>query len=185
MPGISFNYLGRFDWSADGGALVKAVPGGLGGAEDPGAPRPHLLDVVARVEGDELEITWHYSGGRHREETVASLAEGMLRSLEEIVAHCAAPDAGGRTPSDFPLARLDQAAVDRLVGDGRTVEDVYPLTPMQAGMLFHSLMDPRARTYVNQVQMVLRGVTDPHALAEAWQRTADANPILRTRLVWQ
>uniref|UniRef100_UPI000DDA7C18 non-ribosomal peptide synthase/polyketide synthase n=1 Tax=Streptomyces triticisoli TaxID=2182797 RepID=UPI000DDA7C18 len=185
LPGISFNYLGRFDWSADGGTLVRAVPGGLGGAEDPGAPRPHLLDVVARVEDDELEITWHYSGGRHREETVASLAEGMLRSLEEIVAHCAAPDAGGRTPSDFPLARLDQAAVDRIAGDGRTVEDVYPLTPMQAGMLFHSLMDPRARTYVNQVQVVLRGVTDPHALAEAWQRTADANPILRTRLVWQ
>ncbi|MFC5957576.1 non-ribosomal peptide synthase/polyketide synthase [Streptomyces pratens] len=185
LPGISFNYLGRFDWSADGGALVRAVPGGLGGAEDPAAPRPHLLDVVARVEDGELEITWHYSGGRHREETVASLAEGMLRSLEEIVVHCAAPDAGGRTPSDFPLARLDQAAVDRVVGDGRTVEDVYPLTPMQAGMLFHSLMDPQGRTYVNQVQVVLRGVTDPHALAEAWRRTADANPILRTRLVWQ
>ncbi|MGW3678932.1 non-ribosomal peptide synthase/polyketide synthase [Streptomyces prasinus] len=184
-PGISFNYLGRFDWAADGGALVRAVPGGLGGAEDPAAPRPHLLDVVARVEGDELEITWHYSGGRHREETVAALAGGMLRSLEEIVAHCAAPDAGGRTPSDFPLARLDQAAVDRIVGDGRTVEDVYPLTPMQAGMLFHSLMDPRARTYVNQVQAVLHGVTDPHALAEAWRRAADANPVLRTRLVWQ
>ncbi|GGM17167.1 non-ribosomal peptide synthetase [Streptomyces fumigatiscleroticus] len=184
-PGISFNYLGRFDWSAGGGALVRSVPGGLDGAEDPGAPRPHLLDVMARVEGDELEITWHYSAGRHREETVASLAGGMLRSLEEIVAHCAAPDAGGRTPSDFPLARLDQAAVDRLVGDGRTVEDVYPLTPMQAGMLFHSLMDPRARTYVNQAQMVLHGVTDPRALAEAWQHTADANPVLRTRLVWQ
>ncbi|MET9443778.1 non-ribosomal peptide synthase/polyketide synthase [Streptomyces sp. NPDC006610] len=185
MPGISFNYLGRFDWSADTGALVRAVPGGLDGAEDPGSPRPHLLDVVARVEGDELEIAWHYSAGRHREETVAALAEGMLRSLEEIVAHCAAPGAGGRTPSDFPLARLDQAAVDRVVGDGRTVEDVYPLTPMQAGMLFHSLLDPQARTYVNQVQVVLHGVTDPHALAEAWRRTADANPILRTRLVWQ
>ncbi|MFJ8469693.1 non-ribosomal peptide synthetase [Streptomyces swartbergensis] len=185
LPGISFNYLGRFDWSTADAALVRAVPGGLDGAEDPAAPRPHLLDVVARVEDDQLEITWHYSGGRHREETVASLAEGMLRSLEEIVAHCAAPQAGGRTPSDFPLARLDQAAVDRVVGDGRGVEDVYPLTPMQAGMLFHSLMDPQGRTYVNQVQVVLHGVTDPHALAEAWQRTADANPILRTRLVWQ
>ncbi|MEV8550669.1 non-ribosomal peptide synthase/polyketide synthase [Streptomyces glaucescens] len=185
LPGISFNYLGRFDWSAADAALVRAVPGGLDGAEDPGAPRPHLLDVVARVEDDELEITWHYSGGRHREETVAALAEGMLRSLEEIVAHCADPRAGGRTPSDFPLARLDQTAVDRVVGDGRGVEDVYPLTPMQAGMLFHSLMDPQGRTYVNQVQVVLHGVTDPHALAEAWQRTADANPILRTRLVWQ
>ncbi|MGC5038557.1 non-ribosomal peptide synthase/polyketide synthase [Streptomyces sp. DT190] len=185
LPGISFNYLGRFDWSAADAELVRAVPGGLDGAEDPAAPRPHLLDVVARVEDDHLEITWHYSGARHREETVAALAEGMLRSLEEIVAHCATPGAGGRTPSDFPLARLDQAAVDRVVGDGRGVEDVYPLTPMQAGMLFHSLLDPQGRTYVNQVQVVLHGVTDPHALAAAWQDTADHNAILRTRLVWQ
>ncbi|MFJ7147384.1 non-ribosomal peptide synthase/polyketide synthase [Streptomyces sp. NPDC100445] len=185
MPGISFNYLGRFDWSAGGGTLVGAVPGGLGGAEAPGTERPHLLDVVARVEDDELEITWHYSPGRHREDTVAALAGGMLRALEDLVAHCVRPGAGGRTPSDFPLARLDQAAVDRIAGDGREVADVYPLTPMQAGMLFHSLLDPEGSTYVNQVQLVLSGVTDPHALATAWQQTADANPVLRTGLVWQ
>ncbi|MFE4517673.1 amino acid adenylation domain-containing protein, partial [Kitasatospora sp. NPDC056783] len=184
-PGISFNYLGRFDWSADGAALVRAVPGGLGGTEAPGTERPHLLDVVARVEDGGLEIGWYYSAGRHRPETVGGLAEAMLRALEEIVAHCAEPTAGGRTPSDFPLARLDQAAVDRIAGDGRGVADVYPLTPMQAGMLFHSLLDPDGDTYVNQVRLVLTGVTDPHALAEAWQRTADANAILRTRLSWQ
>ncbi|MFE7592655.1 amino acid adenylation domain-containing protein, partial [Kitasatospora sp. NPDC057512] len=184
-PGIAFNYLGRFDWSADGAALVRAVPGGLGGAEAPGTERPHLLDVVARVEDGELEIGWYYSAGRHRADTVTGLAHAMLGALEEIVAHCAEPAAGGRTPTDFPLARLDQAAVDRIAGDGRTVADVYPLTPMQAGMLFHSLLDPDGDTYVNQVQLVLDGVTDPHALAEAWQRTADANAVLRTRLSWQ
>ncbi|MFJ6381175.1 non-ribosomal peptide synthase/polyketide synthase [Kitasatospora sp. NPDC092039] len=184
-PGISFNYLGRFDWSADGAALVRAVPGGLGGAQAPGAERPHLLDVVARVEDGRLEIGWYYSAGRHRPDTVERLARAVLRALEEIVAHCAEPGAGGRTPSDFPLARLDQAAVDRIAGDGRSVADVLPLTPMQAGMLFHSLLDPDGDTYVNQVQLVLTGVTDPHALAEAWQRTVDANAILRTRLSWQ
>ncbi|MFB7912298.1 condensation domain-containing protein, partial [Kitasatospora sp. NPDC056076] len=184
-PGISFNYLGRFDWSAEGAALVRAVPGGLGGSEAPGTERPHLLDVVARVEGEELEIAWYYGVGRHRADTVTALAEAMLRALEGILAHCAAPGAGGRTPADFPLARLDQAAVDRIVGDGREVADVLPLTPMQAGMLFHSLLEPAGRTYVNQVQLVLTGVTGPGALAEAWQRTADANPVLRTRLSWQ
>ncbi|WP_055529415.1 non-ribosomal peptide synthetase, partial [Streptomyces alboniger] len=184
-PGISFNYLGRFDWSADAGTLVAAVPGGLGGAEAPDTERPHLIDVVARVEDDQLEITWYYSAGRHDEKTVTALADAMLRALGGIVAHCALPDAGGRTPSDFPLARLDQTAVDRIVGDGRDIDDIYPLTPMQAGMLFHSLLDADSRTYVNQVQLVLSGVTDPHALAEAWQHTADANPVLRTHLVWQ
>ncbi|MFJ8477263.1 non-ribosomal peptide synthase/polyketide synthase [Kitasatospora sp. NPDC094011] len=184
-PGISFNYLGRFDWSAADAALVRAVPGGLGGAEAPGTERPHLLDVVARVEDGRLEIGWHYSAGRHTERTVTDLAEAMLRALEGILAHCARPGAGGRTPSDFPLARLDQAAVDRIAGDGRSVADVLPLTPMQAGMLFHSLLEPDGGTYVNQVQLLLTGVTDPGALAEAWQRTADANPVLRTRLSWQ
>ncbi|MGY9063719.1 non-ribosomal peptide synthase/polyketide synthase [Streptomyces sp. CAS3] len=184
-PAISFNYLGRFDWSGAGGTLVGAVPGGLGGAEAPGTRRPHLLDVVARVEDDRLEITWYYSAGRHHEETVTALAEGVLRALGDIVAHCARPEVGGRTPSDFPLARLDQTAVDRVAGTGRDVADIYPLTPMQAGMLFHSLLDPAGRTYVNQVQLVLNGVTDPEALAAAWQHTADANPVLRTHLVWE
>ncbi|MFH8369394.1 non-ribosomal peptide synthase/polyketide synthase [Streptomyces sp. NPDC018031] len=184
-PGISFNYLGRFDWSAGDAALVRSVPDGLDGAEAPETARPHLLDVVARVEDDRLAITWHYSAGRHREETVARLAGGMLRALEAIVAHCGAPDAGGRTPSDFPLVRVDQEEVDRIAGDGRAVADLYPLTPMQAGMLFHSLLDPDSRTYLNQVQVVLCGVTDPGALATAWQHTADANAMLRTRLVWQ
>ncbi|MFD3419449.1 non-ribosomal peptide synthetase [Streptomyces decoyicus] len=184
QPRISFNYLGRFDWSGDGG-LIRTVRGGLDGAAAPESDRPHLLDVVGRVEERCLELTWYYSSGVHREETVTALATGMLTALEEIVAHCAGPDAGGRTPSDFPLARLDQAAVDRVAADGRAVEDIYPLTPMQAGMLFHSLMDPTSHTYFNQVQLVLSGVTDPVALATAWQQTADANPMLRTRLVWE
>jgi len=184
QPQISFNYLGQFDWSGDGG-LIRAVHGGLGGADAPESVRPHLLDVVGRVEERCLELTWYYSGEVHREETVSALATGMLTALEDIVAHCAAPDAGGRTPSDYPLARLDQAAVDRVAADGRAVEDIYPLTPMQAGMLFHSLMDPDSHTYFNQVQLVLSGVTDPAALATAWQQAADANPMLRTRLVWE
>ncbi|WP_435244834.1 non-ribosomal peptide synthase/polyketide synthase [Streptomyces sioyaensis] len=185
QPLISFNYLGRFDWSAEGGGLIRGVRGGLDGAAAPESVRPHLLDVVGRVEDRRLELTWYYSGGVHREETVTALATGMRTALEDIVAHCAGPDAGGRTPSDFPLARLDQAAVDRIAPDGHAVEDIYPLTPMQAGMLFHGLMDPSSGAYFNQVQLVLSGVTDPAALAEAWQQASDANPMLRTRLVWE
>ncbi|WP_218053903.1 non-ribosomal peptide synthetase [Streptomyces rhizosphaericus] len=185
-PGISFNYLGQFDWSAadDDTGLVRTVRDGLGGDAAPYTARAHLLDVVGRVERRCLEITWYYGSGTHTEETVAGLARGMLRALEEIIGHCADPSAGGRTPSDFPLARLDQAAVDRIAADGRAVEDIYPLTPTQAGMLFHGLMDPASDAYVNQVQLTLTGASDPRALATAWRQTVDANPILRTHLVW-
>ncbi|MEV7094866.1 non-ribosomal peptide synthase/polyketide synthase [Amycolatopsis sp. NPDC051045] len=172
-PRISFNYLGRFDHG-----------GGLGGAAHPEQTRAHQLDVVGAVVGDELELIWHYSAGVHTEATVRRLADALLAALTGIVGHCARPDAGGRTPSDFPLARLDQAAVDRLAGTGRTVEDIYPLTPMQSGMVFHSLVDGEAGTYLNQVRLRLSGIDDPERLAGAWQRVVADTPVLRSRVVW-
>ncbi|MGH8965050.1 MAG: condensation domain-containing protein, partial [Actinomycetes bacterium] len=102
----------------------------------------------------------------------------------EIAEHCSQPGAGGRTPSDFPLARLDQSTVDRLAGDGRSVEDIYPLTPLQAGMLFHSLVDAGSGAYLDQVGLTVDGVSDPRALGMAWQRVVDRTPILRSALVW-
>ncbi|MEV5717607.1 non-ribosomal peptide synthase/polyketide synthase [Amycolatopsis mediterranei] len=172
-PRISFNYLGRFDHG-----------GGLGGAAHPEQTRAHQLDVIGAVVGDELELTWQYSAGVHTEATVRRLADALLEALTGIAAHCARPDAGGRTPSDFPLARLDQAAVDRLAGTGRTVEDIYPLTPMQSGMVFHSLVDGAAGTYLNQVRLRLTGIADPERLARAWQQVVADTPVLRTRVVW-
>src|SRR5262249_49946033 len=105
-------------------------------------------------------------------------------ALNEIVEHCARPGAGGRTPSDFPLAALNQRQVDRIVGDGKNIEDVYPLTPLQAGMLFHSLVDSPTEAYFNQVCLRIGGVSDARALGTAWQRVVDRTPVLRSSLVW-
>src|SRR5439155_23264899 len=169
-PQVSFNYLGQFDRGfAEDGALYRGDPGALDADVSPEATRAHLLDVVARIQHKCLELTWDYSTGLHLPGTVEALAGEMVEALREIVAHCAEPGAGGRTPSDFPLARMDQAAVDRLVGDGSTVEDLYPLTPLQAGMLFHSLVDGDSGVYVDQARLTLDGVGDPARFATAWQ----------------
>ncbi|WP_240940804.1 non-ribosomal peptide synthetase, partial [Planosporangium flavigriseum] len=184
QPQVSFNYLGHFDPPA-GDGLIRSRYGELRLAEDPAATRAHVLDVVGRVEDGALEFTWFYSENLHHEGTIGALAEQMLTALREIIEHCAQPGAGGRTPSDFPLARLDQAGVDRLVGDGHAVEDVYPLTPTQAGMVFHSLSQGGQGAYFQQVTFVLDGVPDPYALGAAWQRVVDRTPILRSRVVWE
>ncbi|GAA2545417.1 MULTISPECIES: non-ribosomal peptide synthase/polyketide synthase [Streptomyces] len=183
LPQISFNYHGQWE-PGDGGDFVPAgeVPG-----RDiaPDEPLDHLLDVSAVVTGGELEITWHYSDQVHDEDTVRALADAMTRALAAITEHCARPGAGGRTPSDFPLARLDQERLDRLVGDGRDVEDVLPLTPLQEGMLFHRLVGGPDDVYVDQAGLLLEGVADPHAFAVAWQRVTDRTPALRTCVVWE
>lgn len=185
QPRISVNYLGHFDWSGGGDGLVRAIHEDLDLSTDPQSSRAHALDIVGKVEHGCLEFTWFYSEQLHHEDTVAALAGQLLGALRDITAHCAAPDAGGCTPSDFPLAGLDQATVDRLVGSARAVEDIYPLTPMQAGMVFHGLSQGSDGVYFQQVTFVADGVDDPRLLARAWQHVVDQTPILRTSVVWE
>ncbi|MEV6875263.1 amino acid adenylation domain-containing protein [Amycolatopsis sp. NPDC051128] len=185
LPQICFNYHGRWDSGAGGDGLFRGRHDDDTGPEiAPDEANTYQLDVTGVVDSGALSLTWSYSEQVNDRETVRELAEAMLAALREIVAHCARPGAGGRTPSDFPLARLDQSTVDRIAGDGHDVEDIYPLTPLQAGMLFHSLLDPEADAYIDQARMLLDGVHDPAAFARAWQQVADRTPVLRTRLVW-
>jgi amino acid adenylation domain-containing protein/non-ribosomal peptide synthase protein (TIGR01720 family) len=185
LPDICFNYHGRWDGPADADALFGARHAESGAEVDPGAARDFPLDVTGLVEDGELALVWQYSTALHNETTVVELAEATATALTGIAEHCARPDAGGRTPSDFPLTRLTQAQVDAIAGDGSAVEDVYPLTPLQAGMLFHSLVEPDGGAYVDQVRLVLDGVPDPDALAEAFRQVVAHTPALRTSLVWE
>ncbi|MEV7771732.1 amino acid adenylation domain-containing protein [Kitasatospora sp. NPDC086791] len=182
LPQFGFNYLGRFGGAAPGG-LYRTVSG-IGLYQDGGGTRLHLIDVVGAIRDGRLEFSWQYGRQVHRRETVERLAHEYLDELAALVAHCAEPTAGGRTPSDYPLAGLDQETLDRLVGDGRQVADVYSLTPMQSGMLFHSLVDRRRGLYLEQNHFELSGVRHPELLGEAWQRVVDRTPVLRTALRW-
>ncbi|MGH3903550.1 MAG: amino acid adenylation domain-containing protein, partial [Pseudonocardiaceae bacterium] len=185
-PRVSFNYLGQFDWPATGEGLYHAMRGELVLDADPAQRRAHVIDIVGRVEQKCLNVTWFYSEALHHEDTIAALAQDLLAALREVIAHCAQPDAGGRTPSDFPLAGLDQPAVDRLVGDGRSVEDVYPLTPTQAGMVFHALAHQAdQQVYLERLAFILDGVDDVALLAAAWQHVVDRTPMLRSSVVWE
>jgi amino acid adenylation domain-containing protein/non-ribosomal peptide synthase protein (TIGR01720 family) len=180
LPQICFNYLGRQDGNTSPGGLVLAPHDGLTGGMDRAADRPHLLDVLGRVTGGELRFTWSYSREVHRRETVARLAAELTGELRAIVRHCAEPGAGGRTPSDFPLAPLDQSAVDRLAGTGADVQDVYPLTPTQTGMVVHGLDDAAHGLYVEQITFEVDGAGDTRTQAAAWQHVVDRTPVLRT-----
>ena len=188
QPKISFNYHGQWDVGGNVGeepeGLYRAWHPSIGQDASPNSLRAYLLDVMGLVADGQLELSWFYSHQIHDEVTVARLAEEVIEALHEIVAHCARPDAGGSTPSDFPLVRLDQSTVDLLVADGSGVEDIYPLTPMQAGMVFHSLVDDSSGAYFDQMCLRLSGVSDPHALGTAWQRVVDRTPVLRSRVVF-
>ncbi|WP_128430369.1 non-ribosomal peptide synthetase [Streptomyces cyaneus] len=184
LPEVSFNYLGQFDGTTHADGLIRDRLPALGDDHAADEQRPYLLDVVGMIEDGRLGFTWIYSDAVFDPATITRLAGEFAGGLREVVRHCLLASSGGATPSDFPLAGLDQAGVDRVVGDARDVEDVYPLTPMQSGMLFHSLAEPDAGAYFEQMTFVLDGVSDPTLLERAWQHVTEHLEVLRGSLVW-
>jgi condensation domain-containing protein len=66
----------------------------------------------------------------------------------------------------------------------KNIEDTYPLSPMQEGMLFHSLYAPESGVYITQVACTLVNL-NVLALEQAWQEVIDRHPILRTAFAWE
>jgi surfactin family lipopeptide synthetase C len=60
------------------------------------------------------------------------------------------------------------------------IEDVYELSTIQEGLLFHSLFSPGTGVYLEQIQLTLVGELDVAAYRTAWQSIVDRHPILRT-----
>jgi amino acid adenylation domain-containing protein/non-ribosomal peptide synthase protein (TIGR01720 family) len=182
-PGVIFNYLGQLDQAT--GGLLRPARESSGPARSPRQPRSHLLEITAWVQEGRLRLRWDYSAHRHRRESIERLAGEFLTALRRLIQHCQEAGAGGFTPSDFPLARIDQAALDRLVAaTPARIEDLFPASPMQQGMIFHSLRDPGSGVYVEQLRLRLGPDLDPEAFERAWPRVVDRHPALRTAFFW-
>ncbi|WP_296265941.1 non-ribosomal peptide synthetase [Pseudomonas sp. UBA6562] len=182
-PRITFNYLGQLDGSFDQpDTLFQPVGEPRGQEQADTAPLGNWLTLNGQVYGGELLMDWQFSERQFDRATLQALADDYGQALAALIAHCCAQGAGALTPSDVPLAGLDPAALDDLALDPRRVQDLYPLSPMQQGMLFHSLYQPGDGAYINQLAVGVGGV-EPARLRAAWQAAMDAHDSLRSAFV--
>jgi amino acid adenylation domain-containing protein/non-ribosomal peptide synthase protein (TIGR01720 family) len=179
-PPMVFNYLGQFDQILAGSKLFRYAKESTGPWHSPKQRRRYLLEVNSLVIDSCLELWWTYNQDLHPEMAIEKLANEFLVALKELIAHCQSPHAGGRTPTDFPLARLDQAALDRLVTEPRDVEDIYPLSPIQT--LFFSANPGALNSTFDQWHCTLRGELNLAAFQCAWQETLQRHFILRSTI---
>jgi len=112
---VSLNYLGDFHRMFDSSRMFRPVREFADSMCSGENERSHLLEIIAWVDGGELQLSWTFSNTVHRRETIESLAERLLRALSKLIDHCKSPEAGGLTPSDFPDADLSQEELDAFV----------------------------------------------------------------------
>jgi len=136
-----------------------------------------LLEGDGLVTDGRLQFTWTYSANVHRRATIESLAQGFVEALRSFK-----PSTGPYrySPFDFPLTKLDQPRLDRLLSKYPQLEDVYPLSPGQQEMLRQIGAAPDSGLYCLQWQCLIRGEVDPALFRQAWQIGINRHTIWRT-----
>ena len=187
---VSFNYLGQ----QDRGVLLPTspfvpTPGAIGPSRSPRQSRRYPIEINGGVAVGRLHMEWSFGTRDFRPETVATIAEGFIAALRLLIAHCRSRASRSYTPSEFPLVRIDQGGLDRLAdrlaAEGSEVEDLYPLSPLQQGLLFHTLDAPHSGAYFVQWGCTLGGEVDGETLREAWRRVLERHEALRVSFAWR
>ncbi|MFC9249737.1 condensation domain-containing protein, partial [Streptomyces sp. NPDC057136] len=113
---LAFNYLGQTTQAVGpaSGSGGRFTPTGraLGDSQSTQGPRTHLIEINSQIALGRLELVWMYSSQVHDRATVLRLAQRYITVLEDLIEYCCRPEAGGYTPSDFPLAGVDQDMLD-------------------------------------------------------------------------
>jgi amino acid adenylation domain-containing protein len=141
--------------------------------------------MVAMVSGGCLRVQWLYSRAAHRSETIETAARRFGMALRYLLTGAALESAQAAVASDFPLADLDGDAVVQLLEASAPVADIWPLTPLQEGILVHALHDGDAGVYGQQVAVDLHGALDRQALHRAWVELARRHEMLRVEFRWR
>ena len=180
---VVFNYLGQFDGDFGDDALWAPAQEKGGAQVDADAPLTHEFSIDGQVLEGQLSLRVSFSAARHDVAAVQAWVDLFRDEIESIVRHCA-QGPRGVTPSDFPLAGVDQQTLDALPLPAAALVDLYPLSPMQSGMLFQSLLDDTGSAYQNQLRMDLHGL-DATRFREAWQAVFERYEVLRTGFLQQ
>jgi len=112
---VSFNYLGQMDQVVSAAGPFVAATESSGARQYDDERRYFKLSVVGSVRGGELVVTWKYSRNLHDAKSIEGLAADYEDALRELIDHCLQVEAGGLTPSDFPLVSMTQQQLNKIV----------------------------------------------------------------------
>lgn len=191
-PAMVFNYLGQLDNALQAANWFQATDDTSGAASDAANPMPFDIEINAAVINNELRFTVTFGGKTLPAETLQLLMTDTIRRLEQVIAVCTT-EVPCFSPSDIAGLSLNQADLRLPALSKVDFEEIYGLTPLQEGLLFHHLRSHHASEerdsktknnqnalYIEQLRCDLLGKLDVDALQASWQRVVDRHTVLRS-----
>ncbi|MGB0521648.1 MAG: amino acid adenylation domain-containing protein [Flammeovirgaceae bacterium] len=188
---ILFNYLGNFDQALqqDHQFAFAEEDGGKMIGDD--VPFLHKLELNSLISEGELILSWSFPSTIFDKDELSQVANSYLAELTAIIQLCEAQTEINYTPSDFKLA--SKVSIEELDVFLKTKENqvtrqalisaIYPLSPLQEGMLFHCLYEKDLNTYLEQFVCELQGPLHYQHFEDAWAHIIQSHSALRTAVV--
>jgi polyketide synthase PksJ len=177
---ILFNYLGHFDHETtyNNFRVAKEVPGNLRSGQ---GKREYPLTISGIITGGQLHMILGYNKKQYLRQMIQRLAQTYQQTLEQVIAHCVGRPKSQHTPSDFTYRGITLRELDQYQQDHH-IEEIYPLTPMQKGMLFHWHYEENPETYFEQISFRVSGPIQETKVRSSLEKLFERHQALRTMI---
>ncbi|MCP4150001.1 MAG: AMP-binding protein, partial [bacterium] len=185
---ISFNYLGQFGEDAPG--LFEISPINSGDAGSPEIEQMSLIDINGMVARDSLNMSFAYNRFQFERKHIEALAALFKSGLQEIIHQTMNRKKKEVTPSDLGYSGITIEELERIthgvkrkLGQETAINAIYPLSPMQKGMLFHYSTETNSDAYFEQSLINITGRLDVQQFKKSFGILTDRYDIFRTLFV--
>ncbi|MBD2784446.1 amino acid adenylation domain-containing protein, partial [Xenorhabdus sp. DI] len=151
----------------------------------------HSLMIVSLIE-ELRHLGWQLSVRNvFATPVLADMAQAIQHNTDTFVVppNLIPADCTAITPAMLPLVSLSQTEIDTIVahipGGAGNVQDIYPLAPLQSGILFHHLLQTQGDDYLLHIMLAFATREHLDAFLSALQQVIDRHDILRTAAYWQ
>ncbi len=177
---VVFNYLGSFDNSLGEEAFLGYATESRGNEISPNNYTDAAIAINSMVIRGELRTEWNYDTKRYSAATIERLALDYQNELEGIIAHCQ-DQRRSKTRSDYGLPpTIANQELTAFLEKMPLVSNVYGLSPLQEGMLFHSLYKEGALAYVSRFSCDFPAGLNAELFRSVWSYLMECHGILRT-----
>ncbi|HYE53804.1 MAG TPA: amino acid adenylation domain-containing protein, partial [Chitinophagaceae bacterium] len=180
---ICFNYLGQFD-SFAGNSSYSMAKESRGQQVSQNKIRDFEWDVIGIVAGGELEMSLTYSPLQYCNQTIENLLQHFKAGLLQLIEYCCAYDKKLLSPSDLAYKDISIERLD-VLQQQYELENIYSLSPMQEGILFHSLFDPSSNNYFEQLTYSVKGRLDLGCIEKSMDAVIARYDVLRACFLYE
>ena len=156
-------------------------------------------DIQLALKGEQLSVQGNKQAlsdplilaalREHKPALIELIKAGEYCATDEVPANGIPHNAEQITPAMLTLSTLSQDEIERIVatvdGGVANIQDIYPLAPLQEGILYHHVSAEQGDPYVMQSQFAFDSLERIEAFAQALQTVMDRHDILRTGVVWE